>query len=87
MELPGKGGGLGEVLQARQSHTGLQLILRRYMRNSIAGISLIIFTVVAVSTLFMPAMSGGLVPIFGFLSIASIAMVTVGTKKFKIVRL
>ena len=55
------------------------------MKNSIARISLIIFMVVAVCNFFMPAMPGGLVAIFGFLSIVAIAMVMVGTKKFKII--
>ena len=41
--------------------------------------------VVAVCTFFMPTMPGGLVTIFGFLSIVAIAMVMVGTKKFKII--
>ena len=55
------------------------------MKNSIARISFAIFIVVFIATFFIPAISGGLVPIFGFLIVSSVTMVMVGTKKFKIV--
>ena len=55
------------------------------MKNSISRISLVIFIVVFIATFFIPAISGNLVPIFGFLIIVSIVMVMAGTKKYKIV--
>ena len=57
---------------------------KSYMKNSIARISLTLFIVVFLSTFFIPAMEGSLVPIFGFLVFVSIIILIVGNKKFKI---
>lgn len=56
----------------------------RYMKNSIARISLTVFIAVFIFTFFMPAMAGSFVPIFGFLALVAILIFVVGNKKYKI---
>jgi len=75
---------LPEKVSAGRTGTGSPVIAIRYIANMISRISLIIFAVVFVASLFMPSAPGGLFPIYVILCITSLVATITSTKKIKL---